>query len=111
MQAKILVTMNQAEINEALNTNKQNVQQRAYQNGQENPIEILDVEVPEKDVKEQPIVLNAFDVDFMTMGDAGMIYIRLLDGKAEFNLVYDESVWDTIANAIELKQKRQKQLN
>lgn len=111
MQAKILVTMNQAEINEALNTNKKNVQERAYQNGQENPVEIIDVIVPEKDIKEQPLILNSFDVDFMTMGDAGMIYVRMLDGKAEFNLVYDESVWDEIKNAIELKQKRGKNLN
>ncbi len=103
----MLIVMNAGEISQAEQTNRENVTLRAIEQGKEdgNPEQYADVEVPEKKVAEQPCLFNPFDAKYCFIGDANMITVWTEDGK-QMTLVNEQEVFDEIAEAIDLKSKK-----
>lgn len=109
MEVKIKVLWNGKEIEEAKAENQKRQSERVAENQKPKSqrVEILDVEVPEKELKEQPRHFNRFDVDWFTISQNNMIFITLTNGE-KFEAVRDKQVEKQLAEAIELKEKASK---
>lgn len=108
MEVKVKVLMNAEAIAEAQKTNQKLENQRKEESlkvkGLRKEVE-ENVPVPEKEIVEMPMLIDAFDVDMVTIGSEGMIEI-LFKGKA-FEVVKDDKTWNYLAKAISAKEQKQ----
>lgn len=105
MEVKVKILKNGKEISEAEKRNQTKANQRMHESTKKlkDRTEILpDEEVPEKDIQEVPMLLDASKVDMITEGSNGMFEILYL-GKG-FEIVKDKDVWEKIKLALEKRE-------
>jgi len=109
MEVKIKVLWNGKAIEDAKAENQKRQSERVAENQKQKSqrIEIKDVQVPEKELKEQPRHFNVFDVKWFSISSNNMIFLSMEDGE-KFEAVRDEQVEKQLEQAIELKEKASK---
>lgn len=106
MEVKVKILKNGKEIAEVQKANQTKANQRANEQLKKakDRIEILpDEVVPEKDIQEVPMLLDASKIDMVTIGSEGMLEVLYL-GKG-FEVVYDENVYNQIKTHLENREK------
>lgn len=106
MEVRVKILMNSKEINEALKRNETKMNQRIHNETKKvkDRIEILpDEVVPERDIQEVPMLLDASKIDLVTIGSEGMLEILFLGKK--FDIIYDENIYNQIKTNFESREK------
>lgn len=106
MEVKVKILKNGKEIAEIERANQTKANQRKHEETKKvkDRVEILpDEVVPEKDIQEVPMLLDASKIDMVTIGSEGMLEVLYL-GKG-FEVVYDENVYNQIKTHLENREK------
>ena len=106
MEVKVKILKNGKEIAEIERANQMKANQRKHEETKKikDRVEILpDEVVPEKDIQEVPMLLDASKIDMVTIGSEGMLEVLYL-GKG-FEVVYDQNVYNQIKTHLENREK------
>ena len=109
MEVTIKVLANSEAIEKAKAENQKKASERQAESQSQKPknkrVEILDVEVPEKELKNQPMWLNGNDIKWATISQNNMIFICLEDGY-KFECLRDEAIEKRIAEILTQKENQ-----